>query len=448
MVAGTSSRHLLRKSLFTGLHQPLPLSRREGQQLLEAITASFRKNLDKEHPWPSNDEEPVPSQDNCSASGSPRRQTLPSSPSSLAENAASTTAQHPADRHLRAILCNPLFAHQRVDDKPTKNFTLTHVTTPDPTPDPFDVFDRAVSRGLMTSRRAAGFLTAVRSRIAASDSGTAPDSNIRQRMAASGAALRVVQWLRASGQEHNLDFIYDFTLIRTLVPFMYAEGLEEVVWAWVARGATRVDVWDDTVASGRALSFLLYALMLQTSEPRLGGQIPRISLDASYSAMARATKVLHFPENKQGMVSLRRPWAFLSWASTVDAWDRPKPSAPLFDAFVDIGRPFGVPLDMAHLQLHHPLHPSHSAAVEYMHANANMSFDDEIATANLPKQARRRLVCLALDTVDRLKEAGDTTEVSWVERFLTRICEDLNLNIFNIPPLPGLLSEPRVRNMD
>ncbi|KAL7627910.1 hypothetical protein AAE478_002105 [Parahypoxylon ruwenzoriense] len=430
MVASTTSLNSLKKSIFSKIHQPLPLTKRESQQLLEYITASFRKNLDKEHPWQTNDDESTFTQTHSLGRSVQKQQTFsPSSSSSspvssLLSDNASSNRQRPTDRHLRAILSNPLFAHQHNNtSNPTKNPTPS---TGIAARDPFDVFDRAVARGLMTPRRAAGFLAAVRSRIATSS----PDDK-RQGMAKSGAALRVVQWLRASGQENTLNFLNDLFLPGALIPFMYAEGLEEVAWTWLTRLALCNEISpENSFTDLRTLSFLLSVMMQQTSKPDFGQS--KISLDTSYSSMIRASELLS-PRNKQVLSSLRSAWFFLSWASTVDAWERPKPSASLFDSFIDIGRPFRVPLDMAHLELHHPLHPSHSAAVEYMHSHAGRgSQPDDVATWNLNKQTRRRLVCLAIDTAESLKRAGDPAEASWVGRFLTQICDDLNLNIFNV----------------
>ena len=39
------------KGMLPPIHQPLPLNQREAQQLLNALTSSFRKNLDREHGW-------------------------------------------------------------------------------------------------------------------------------------------------------------------------------------------------------------------------------------------------------------------------------------------------------------------------------------------------------------------------------------------------------------
>ncbi|KAI2620666.1 hypothetical protein GGS26DRAFT_304160 [Hypomontagnella submonticulosa] len=398
MVVGTVSRNSL-KNLLPKIHQPLPLSRRESQQLLDSITTSFRKNLDKEHPWELNDESKLrkPAHQN-----SRPLLSTPTPASSSSPTLDTPSHQRPTDRHLRAILSNPLFAHS--ENKKPK--------------DPFDVFDSAVSRGLMTPSRATGFLIKLRSQIQAESA-----NDIRQAMAVSGAGLRVVQWLRASGLENHPHFPFSRTLISNLIPFMCAEGLDEIAWTWVERVSSRHT--KDEEASHlqfkfKALYRLLQAIIKNADTTHPGQKAP---LDGQYKAIIRANEILP-KDSKIALAGFKAAWVGVSWSSTVFASEHLKPSAPLFETFVNIGRPLDKPLDMAHLELHHPLTPNHSAAVEFMHHNINYSTEPDPAT-------RRRLICLALDAVSRLKEVGDVDEVSWVERFVARIYNGLGRGIFN-----------------
>ncbi|XXG98950.1 Suppressor of the cold-sensitive snRNP biogenesis mutant brr1-1 [Hypoxylon texense] len=395
MVVRTTSLNSL-KNFFPKIHQPLPLTNHESRQLLESITTSFRKNLDKEHPWePSSiDESASP------GSAAPRsRNPLLLKQTSHSPSLDASKRQPVADRHLRTILSNPLFTHQDAKKGPA---------------DPLDVFDLAVSRGLMTPRRAAGFLSKVRSGVR----GASADE-VRQGMARSGAGRKVLQWLRASGLENDLQFLLVSQLPSLLIPFMSAEGLEEIAWGWVARLAPR-DGAQAMKWHHDALKALLHSIRKHSSTSYSGS---KLSLDRAYEALIRADEVLP-KKNEVARRSLEHVWFSLSWISTVLAAERPKPSAPLFESFVDIGRPLGAPLDMAHLELHHPLSPSHTAAVQFMHANAERQHEHQDLAL------RRRLVCLALDAANRLKQVGDTYEASWVERFLTRIGADGNLSIF------------------
>ncbi|KAI0841162.1 hypothetical protein F5Y06DRAFT_214450 [Hypoxylon sp. FL0890] len=415
MVVRTTSLNSL-KNILPKIHQPLPLSPRESKQLLESITTSFRKNLDKEHPWELNNEStsqnPVPQ----------TRKPLLATPVSSSSSPSDTlTRQRPTDRHLRAILSNPLFAHDENKDARTAPR------------DPIDVFNHAVSRGLMTPRRAAGFLAKVRSQI----KGESADE-IRQGMADSGAGLRVVQWLRASGLENDLHFIHEpkVLLFANLIPFMYAEGLEEVVWSWVARLGRR-DVTDETIGGHFVALYGLLSVIMKQKHTSYTGL--RTSLDGSYEAMVRANELLP-KESGVAFGTFKLLWRNLSYDSTVLVSKRPKPSAAPFDAFVDVGRPLELELDLAHLKLHHPVNPDHSAAIKYMHHC--------VRSRDLDLNTWRRLVLLALDTTDRLKKVGDIEEVSWVERFLARIGIDLNSGIFDAPEKDFMASQLPLYRMD
>ncbi|KAI1323024.1 hypothetical protein F5Y16DRAFT_384946 [Xylariaceae sp. FL0255] len=388
MVVRTPPLSSLKKGFLQHLHQPLPLTRRESQQLLESITTSFRKNLDQEHPWPSADE---PSVASAVAATSPVTE-----PKSTAPNC------RPTDNHVRTILTNPLFAHP----PPARAMRS-----------PFDIFDLAESRGLMTTRRAAGFLQAVRVQLVAE----CPD-DLRRSMAASEAGFRVIRWLRSSGLTNNLQFLSDHTLVRSIIPFLYAEGLHDIAWTWLAQLAARASEAEFAAASpGKAndqtFSYLMSVIINENNESSLQ---TNASLDSSFAALTKA----------KGLVSMDKPvlkaafkdaWTDLSWTSTVKASERPKPSTSLFEAFVDIGRPLDLPLDLAHLDLHHPTRPTHSAAMEYLRLTEQIVSD----ISRMAPQTQRRILCLALDAAGRLKEVGETAEASWVERLRANIYKNL-----------------------
>ncbi|KAI0815966.1 hypothetical protein GGR55DRAFT_372995 [Xylaria sp. FL0064] len=405
MVGRTPSLSSLRKGFLPQIHHPLPLNQRESQQLLQSITSSFRKNLDKEHPWESNE----------TAANAPPADARLSAAESL-----STTNNRPTDRHLRAILSNPLFAQPRNANVDTA-IPLPILT---PRSNPFDVFDSAVSKGLMTTRRAAGFLATIRSQLLTES----PNNNVRQRMGASGAGLRVLRWLRASGQENDLHFLSDHALLKIMVSFLYAEGLQEVAWGWLAQLAARATELEFEQTPGKAnartFSKLMYAIINENSESTSPSAI---SLDRSYAALAKANQMLPH-ESSLVNTALRNSWARLSWASTVDAVGRPKPSVKLFENFVDIGRPLKLPLDLAHLDLYHPTMPTHSPAIEYLRLRRQIVED----ISNMKPVLQQRVLCLVLDAAERLNQTGQTAEAPWLDRLKSAIYERLNLGVLNI----------------
>lgn len=326
-------------ALLAKVHHPPPFDRRESQRLLKALTASFRKNLDREHGYWLED----------TSSSNP----LPAF-SSSATTTITTEDSHrrPTDRHVRAILSNPLFSYDPSKTSPSQ-----------PTErDPMDVFDQAVAKGLMSPERAAGVLIAKRRAIAQSAS-----ISVNESIATSGTAVRVLQWLRSSGLERDLSFIKCQSLVNNLIPFMVEEGLEEVAWMWLDRWM-RGEV---PVRASQALhqqsithaSHLLEALVRVKVSPTN-------SLDNGYAAIIRAGDM--FGANQDFAATAIGPWSCLSRWSTVFAWQRSQPSAALFDSFAAMSDRLqkqassSVVIDRAYLDVHHPTNPDPTLAVSYL----------------------------------------------------------------------------------
>ncbi|KAH8676214.1 hypothetical protein BX600DRAFT_454551 [Xylariales sp. PMI_506] len=383
----------LKKAIFPQIHHPLPLTPKESQHLLNSITSSFRRNLDKEHPWQSSE-------------GADTTQKLSQS-QSIVHAKAPPQSHRPTDRHLESILTNPLFANPQQALHPI----------PTTLPNRHHVFDTAVAKGLMTTRRAAGYLEAVKKDIAMSSL-----DNVVQGMAESGAGLRVVQWLRASGAEASFEFLSDRALIQNLIVFIFASRLDEVAWTWLSQLGFRLSSLPQDAQTQRHLASLLQAIMhAQEFLNKSSSSLEPNSLDLGYSTFLRAKETLPL-EDPAASRSLKRYWGSLSWASTVNAPLHGKPSAALYETFVDVGRPWNKALDIAHLELHHPTRPDHALAIGYLHDDRAMA--SAVAASqkmnNSADNLSRRMVSLGTDTVNRLEEIGDKEEASWVSEFMSR----------------------------
>jgi len=379
------------KSIFPPIHQPLPLNKRESQQLLNALTTSFRSHLDKEHGW-------LPDEPAAAPVASPPISYYASPPPVTTKE----SHRRPTDRHLRAILSNPLFNY----DPQARGVTgLLGARR-----DPMDVFDEAVAKGMMTMKGALGCLIAARRDILQSSTASMKDG-----MRASGAGLRVLQWLRASGMERDLSFISNPRFIKFLLPFMVAEGLDELAWTWLARliagdGPT-------TVKKQAATSFLLETLVYTRS---LGAR----NLDDAYASILRGEEMLKDkPEFTQEMLT---PWKSLAWLSTVEAWKFSSPSEPLFESYVAISEHIRrtKSLVRAHLDLHHPTKPNHELAVEFLSKESfwqNLmpsTTQPALAPTNGPKPQPSnfhvRIMSFGLDTVQHLTQRGQSEEAQWI----------------------------------
>ncbi|EFX00272.1 hypothetical protein CMQ_7274 [Grosmannia clavigera kw1407] len=387
------------KGMLPRIHHPLPLNEKSTKKLLDTLTTSFRKHLDREHGWLEEED------------AAPRRALRRGAPTESMPAAAplfSLTAQpathRPTDHHLRAILANPLFSYDQTVRSEVRQGTER---------DPMDIFDWAVARGLMTPKRAAGCLLAKRREAVLSSSVSAKAS-----MAASGAGLKVLQWLRAAGLERDLSFVADVQLTGVLVQFLAAEDqLDEVVWTWIERLRG-----DGAAASAASASFLLDRLV----KAKAGGAV---TLDEAYRTMARGAEVFRHGTqfSKASANAIFWTWCYLSWKSTFKAWNLSSPSPQLYEAFVaimdDDDRP-SIRLERAHLDLRHPTHPSPAPAVALLADDDLLhSIQTSTATSEPPPPGRvpaypGRIVSMGLDTVRHLAFVGEPAEA---QRILDRL---------------------------
>lgn len=391
-------------TLLAKVHHPPPLNQRESQRLLNALTTSFRKNLDKEHGfWPQS----IPSD----SSHTPAALSGVTSAAAAAAAAVAASPNHdshrrPTDRHVRAILSNPLFSYDPYNAPPPAER------------DPMDIFDQAVAKGLMSPQRAAGILMAKSLAISQSSS-----ISINESMANSGTALRVLQWLRSSGLERDLSFVECQALLNNLLPFMVEEGLEEVAWTWLDRWMRSHGhelLPEKHTANASNLLYLLVRSKISPGTP----------LDSGYASIIRAGDM--FRTNDLFDAIALKSWRMLSVSSTVFAWQRSRPSETLFDAFAAMSEQLRrlakwVQIDRAHLDLHHPTHPDATLAVKYLKSPMLESLKNRMyqetkagqktLLADATGASRRtvkRIVFMATDAAQHLTRSGQEAEAELV----------------------------------
>ncbi|TPX12458.1 uncharacterized protein E0L32_006870 [Thyridium curvatum] len=377
------------KGILPSIHHPLPLNQREAQQLLNSLTASFRKHLDKEHGWLTDDPaQPVPSRP----------------PTGLIVSTSSKDAhRRPTDRHLRAILSNPLFSYDRTVQQ---GFALGQLGSAER--DPMDIFVEAVSKGLMDPRRAAGCLQAKRREILQS-----PCLSVKDAMATPGAGLKVVQWLRSSGMERDLSFVSHTGLTSLLLKFMVAEGLEDIAWGWLdrlMRGEGPADVGKNHQP---AASFVLDQLVTAKT-------LDATNLNEAYALILQGQEM--FRSNPKFELSFVGPWRHLSWISTVEAWKRANPSVKLYESFVAISDRMrkNLRIDKAHLNLHHPTKPNPALAIQLLENQSIWQNLFKLPTSEAGEPSKRasglatRIMSIGLDTVQYLTQSGQTEEAQHV----------------------------------
>lgn len=371
------------KNLFARYHEPAPLSKQQSQKLLDGLKSSFRDQLDREY------------------GHSPNR-SAPDQQTTDAERAA--IARHPAAKqHLKTLLSNPLFSYQK------ETSSTLPSPTPSPTRDPMDVFDHAVSKGMMNLKAATGCLKAKSQQLQLYPNGTS-------RAPGSDTALKVVRWLRSSRPENDLGFLDDRLFVKTLMPFLLSEGLESMAWEWTAR--TINDISKDKSRLRRA-AFLLSDFVRAKSQPQHGG------LDAAITTLLQVED--SFSSNPLLSKLLVYPWRSISWLSTVESYSRTAPSEKLFDAHVATAPLLHEPVDIetAHLHLYHPTHPEHTYALRLFQDTKKLQ---KLVQAITPKQispakSQRMgsmpwLAILGHDTVNFLTRSGRSQEAEEVTEVL------------------------------
>ena len=375
------------KKLFAGYHEPTPLSKQQSQSLLDGLKSSFRDQLDREY-----------GRSASSASTTPK--------SSGGAEPATSTRRSAANQHLKTLLANPLFSYERE----------TGSTLPSPTPslkrDPMDVFDHAVSRGMMTVKAATGCLIAKRQQVQLM-------SDAASRAASADTGLRVVRWLRSSRPDTDLSFLDKKPFVRALTPFLVSEGLDHVAWEWVGHTINETSGALSTEERYQRASLLLAELVRVKSQPQYG------NLDAAIATLLEAEQSFH--SNPLLSKLLLLPWRSVSWLSTVESYSRTAPSERLFDAHVAAARSLQTPVDVekAHLQLYHPTHPDHIAALRFFEDKEKVRKMVEGITPEKISTSKSNslgilqwIAVLGHDTVNFLTRSGRSQEAEHVQGLL------------------------------
>ncbi|KAM0203713.1 hypothetical protein ACHAPA_007941 [Fusarium lateritium] len=376
------------KNLFASYHEPLPLSKQQSQKLLDGLKTSFRKQLDREYGESSNS----PSQ------AQPTTKSVDTDPARLSA----------ANRHLKDILANPLFSYNK-DVTSTFPSNLSPPAPTAPARDPIEVFDHAVARGLMTPKAAIGCMHAKAKQLQTQQPGLGG-------LATAGMSGRVIRWLQACGAEQDLRFMDNYTFVRTLAPFMVAEGMEEIAWEWLVRTINDASGNLPKEKRLKRASHLLGELVRAKCQPQYG------NLDSGISTMLQAQQLFRTsPLLSDLLVS---SWRSVSWFSTVEAYSRSAPSEELFDAHIATADRLPLPfqLERAHLHLYHPTHPDHLPALNFFKDKEKIR---TLVSALGPKKAKPEklstvswLAFLGHDTVNHLTQSGRTQEAQGVTELL------------------------------
>ncbi|KAK4652210.1 hypothetical protein QC762_609120 [Podospora pseudocomata] len=371
-------------SLVPPIHQPLPLSKRDSQRLLDALKTSFRSELDRQH-GPS----PNP------LSGPKASTTLTSASASSAEKP--DVPHRPTDVHLHSILNNPLLSQA---SSPRRTSGIGSPYDHDK-----EVFQQAVAKGLMTIPRAHGFLLKI---FKTAEKNTLSQSPLYVPLQGTGAGLLVLQWLKASGQHNTYSWLSNQKFSVLLLRFMIAEGLDDMVWIWLERvmkQASSVNTMHSRICSDLLIKHFIAAHTCTEG------------LRDAYSSVIQVESMLK--KNELPLNQLGDAWSLVAWNSTVASWKHAKAPVSLFEPFVAMSIELERRLhERAHLDLYHPTDPSAELALQYFREDDSfvkrlLSQWDPAAAPKMPPYVQR-VMALGIDAANHLMSADRVREANTI----------------------------------
>ncbi|KAK5007598.1 hypothetical protein LTR60_005671, partial [Cryomyces antarcticus] len=389
------------KALASKIHPPLPLNLRESKQLLSLLTASFRQQLDQEHP-----RFPI---ERVQHNGNPYSA---SRNSAEGDHSTHLSSQASASSHLESILTSPLFAERPFRRSVSPMRTGSLITEAQRMMSaPMEWFEEHIKRGTATFERARLCLTTCQRNILAS-----PALSVEQAVKDSNAGLKIYNWLRSSGTEYSSDFMTDRPFLKVLTYFLVTERRQGEIIFWIRRqlpcliDGTRLDAKE----LHRWKSYLLFRLLSEQNsrdggfDVALGSFLKVIGhLDSATNPMPKELAQSFFPGCYAGGMYLtrqltqeashpRNPVLFDQFVASVPAWTTSKAD-----------------LTKARLLCYHPTNPTAGPALTYL-KSPKVSPE---ATRALSIKDRRQLAQLCLGTASLLVAQEKYEDATWALEF-------------------------------
>ncbi|KAL8657706.1 MAG: hypothetical protein Q9226_001658 [Calogaya cf. arnoldii] len=365
--------------LTSKLHQPLPLNRRESQQLLARLNDSFNRNLDSQYP-----------------------QNLGHS-------------EHSPDQHINSLLRSPLFGDQQSQHlsssargiETTQNAPLVRDLM-FAIEQPVDYLKLQVAAGKANIDTAKLALDNQMEKNPASSS-----LDLKESMKISKIGSLVVNWLWSSGRYERMDFIKDRIFTTRLMPFLVAEGQYKPVWEWLQRsctgqcqssskeaqlsfhkdiGAMLKALCQSEVTYGQGLESAIRMFMTSYKSLRLSSHI---SFSVAQRIHVSAGTYLIWKFASQGASAELGDHAIQDLARSIDFWASSQMVAP-YQALIDLS---------------HPRAPNASRALKWISMI-------EASDGQLAKGTRQANVRIGLKTVEVLLTQGSTKEAARVMKVL------------------------------
>lgn len=378
------------KSIASRIHPQLPLSEKESQRLLNALTSSFRQQLDQEHPDPVSRRRSV---------DVPRPSTSP-----VLQSSSTST-----DLHLASILTNPLFgrSHNASDAAISQLKAKSK--------HPIKLFEEYASKGIATIDVAHLCLNAFRKSL-----NNVSATAAREETERIAAGARVLRWLWSSGTVHTQAVTEDRKFLDTLAYFLIVEGREGALWELMMtpNHATETSL---PIKESRKLNGMLLCSIVKTHLSDL-----RVNVTAALTAFFHAaetndktsavTALPHIPLFLAGTYLTR---ALVNPSSEVNPspshialYDRFIESCPMWDKTSQERALYRV----ANLKLHHPVSPSARDALYFIRLLKQSPSHPFLSPTT--KSQKTDVFNFFFNTVRLLHKQGSADDAAWVMEFM------------------------------
>lgn len=411
------------KEWASRLHPQLPLSSKESNRLLTALTSSFRQHLDEVHP-------PTAAEDSKHKPGK-------GGVSKTNAHAMHSSAKF-ADKHLASVLMNPLLTKGSGGvKKADQDFANAQVELQkDPAKDPIILLEEYHRKGAATVPIARLCLEVS----AKSLEGLSEDAQ-QKAIIECDAGRRTLLWLWKSEQYKQAAFVEDRHFVDLLVAALMRAGHEEYIWEWIKLDQALADEEPDFKLSKRMYHRYRWKGRLLASIVSVNLRSPhweRQSADAALVSYLRACKLKAASSEGSHMRFLPLGPAGLLLCNAFHKgphWYR-NTNPRLFESFmVTVQHAFGglsLELEKASLWLDHPTNPTAQPLYKYYksiversslpsrwHMGQAMRNDDPVEEEDSPVHSYHRL--LMTEAMCLLRDEGCSAEAAWMEERITRL---------------------------
>ena len=358
------------KSLTSRIHPQLPLSERESQRLLNALTSSFRTHLEHQH-------HDAPA--SASSTSVPAQRPL-----------SSATA---TDLHLASILTNPLLS------KPVQQQLKAKAKHP------VALFEDQVAAGRANLSSARLCLEAFRTSLS-----SLPPAQVNDHITRYAAGSRALRWLWTSARTHDLSFARDAHFCNQLAYFLIHEGKDAALWELID---TPVAISANLTAKEASLrKGLLLVAIVKTHL-----SAPHPSLESALSAFFQAVDASQSSHASVSHAGVYLTQALVKLKSFSDS------EVALYDQFMHAiprwskKHPDRAVYRIANLALHHPTTPSADPALDFIRLQLRPLASHPFLNPTTAFQ-KSTVFAFFFDSVKLLQKQEHFDDALWVMEFM------------------------------